>query len=557
MLETRRYPISRLKKTIAFIVSLTFIFSLSSQEKLLSAIDSYYDFLSLDGYTERPYLNYRTLSDSKWSATEPGKNYWVEQIKFGSSNKSKILKIYGPELFVSYNGASPYGQNDGLLWQGKGINAYLSAGIRYEKKGWEITFKPELSFSANREFEFMPPNPVYTGDLYFNKADIYGYHGVYFIDAPQRFGNKSLVHFGWGDSEIRYSAKTFTVGFGTQYLWLGPAKLNPIMHSNNAPSYPRFDIGIRPTRIRFGNWNAGKIEARLWLGQLHESAFFDHEEENDFRLFTGLSVAYAPSFLKGLTISANRNFLCEWKYKSIFSVGDLFYIPMNIHGGRDTWDQRASIGFSYLLPESGFEVYSEIGLNDYSPGLDGYIRYPFRSLVYTSGMRKSLPVNVFGKSFRGELMVEVTDLEVSQDFQFDWPSTFYAHHQIKQGYTNRGQWLGAGNGTGGNSQYLGFKLYHQKGNIGIYIHRSNPDNDYIYQTSIGTENTPSVKENIKNFKAVMSSGINGIYFIRPGIQLRAGISYIVEHNPLYKTISWDETSKKPSVHIETGIIYTL
>ncbi|MDD4489814.1 MAG: hypothetical protein PHD30_04855, partial [Paludibacter sp.] len=150
MLETRRYPILRLKKTIAFMVSLTFIFSLSSQEKLLSAIESYYDFLSLDGYAERPYLNYRTLSDSKWSATEPEKNYWAEQIKFGSLNKSKTLRIFGPELFVSYNGASPYGQNDGLLWQGKGINAYLSAGIRYEKKGWEITFKPELSFSANR-----------------------------------------------------------------------------------------------------------------------------------------------------------------------------------------------------------------------------------------------------------------------------------------------------------------------------------------------------------------------------------------------------------------------
>lgn len=134
MLETRRSHTFKLEKTIAFIISLTFIFSLSSQEKLLSAIESYYDFLSLDGYAERPCLNYRTLSDSKWAITDPKKNDWVKQIKFGSSNKSNTLKIYGPELFVSYNGASPYGQNDGLLWQGKGINTYLSAGIRYEKK---------------------------------------------------------------------------------------------------------------------------------------------------------------------------------------------------------------------------------------------------------------------------------------------------------------------------------------------------------------------------------------------------------------------------------------
>jgi hypothetical protein len=53
----------------------------------------------------------------------------------------------------------------------------------------------------------------------------------------------------------------------------------------------------------------------------------------------------------------------------------------------------------------------------------------------------------------------------------------------------------------------------------------------------------------------MRSGINGVYFISPHIQFSAGISYIVEHNPLYKSIRWEETSKKRSVHLETGIIY--
>lgn len=547
----------KLKKTIAFVISFSIATFIFSQEKLLSAIDSYYDFLSLDGYTERPFLNYRTLSDSKWTITESTKNDWLNQIKTGHLNKFKSLKVYGPEIYISYNGSSPYGQNDGLLWQGKGVNAYLSAGFRYEKNGWELTFKPEVSYSENRKYDFMPPNAAYTANIYQDKASIFGYHGVYFIDAPQRFGDNPFISFGWGDSEIRYTSKAFTVGFGSQYLWLGPAKLNPIMHSNNAPSYPKFDIGIRPIKIRFGSWNAGKIEARLWLGQLQESDFFDHDSINNYRLISGLSVAYAPSFLPGLTVMANRNFMCQWEYKSVMSIPDLFFIPMNIHGGRDTWDQRASIGFNYLLPESGFEVYTEIGLNDYSPGIDGYIRYPFRSMVYTSGLRKSVPVRVFGKSLRGELLVEVSDLEVSQDFQFDYPSTFYAHHQIKQGYTNRGQWLGAGNGTGGNSQYAGFNIYHPKGSLGVYIHRSNPDNDYIYQASIGTENTEAIKENIKNFKAVLSSGIQGVYFIRPGVQLRAGFSYIVEHNPLYNAIKWEETSKRRSVHLETGIIYTL
>lgn len=542
-----------MKIKIFILIFLNFIFTLYAQEKIGSVADTYYDFLTLDGYTERSCLNFRTLSDSKWIVSDTANNIWKQNLK----TKTGGLTLYGPEFFASYNGASPCGQNDGLLWQGKGLNAYLSAGIRYEKKGLEITFKPEVAFSQNKHFLFMPPNAVFKEEAYKNKAGTYGYYGVHFIDAPQRFGEKPLVAFGWGDSEIRYSVGTFTFGFGTQYLWLGPAKLNPILHSNNAPSYPRFDIGIRPTKIRFGNWHAGKIEARLWLGQLTESAYFDHDKTNNHNLISGLSIGYAPSFLKGFTLIANRLFLCQWEYRSLLSVPDLFFIPGNIHGGRDSWDQRASAGFSYLLPESGFEVYTEIGLNDYSPGFDGYVRYPFRTLVYTSGMRKSIPMHLFGSAMRGELMVEVSNLEVSQDFQFDGPCTFYAHHLIIQGHTNKGQWLGAGNGTGGNSQFLGFKVYHPKGNLGVHIHRTNPDNDYIYRASIGTQNTQEVKENIKNFKAVLASGIEGVCFFRRNLQLYGRLDYVVEHNPLYNAIHWEKTSKRHSFYLAAGFIYTL
>jgi hypothetical protein len=314
---------------------------------------------------------------------------------------------------------------------------------------------------------------------------------------------------------------------------------------------------MRPTNLQFGKWSAGLFEARLMLGQLRESDYFDQDPTNNYRLFTGLSVAYAPSFLKGLTLSANRNFLCSWETGSLRSVGDLFYIPGNIYGGRDTWDQRASVGISYLLPASGFEVYTEIGLNDYSPGIDGYIRYPFHSLVHTTGLRKSVTLNLFRQQMKGEFLLEVSMLEVSQDYQFEYPASFYAHYQIKHGYTNGGQWLGAGNGTGGNSQYMGLKLYHKKGNMNFYIHRKNPDNDYIYQSSVGSINTDSIMSNISDFKAVVSAGISSVYFVTPKLQLSGGISLLVEHNPLYNAIRWEETSKLGSVHLYIGIVYAL
>ena len=542
------------------IYSITIILSISpmlSQEKLLSNFETFYDFLALEGSVARPYLSYRTLSDSKWSLPDTTFNIWSEYVYFPKRKKEKGFRFYGPENYTSYNTKVPYGQNDGILWQGRGLNTYLSFGIRYESRYLEITFKPELSFSENRDYAIMSPNPVFNKDIYNDKARKYGYYGVRFVDAPQRFGDNQIIQFGWGDSEIRFTSKKFTVGFGTQYLWIGPTKLNPILHSTNAPSYPRFDIGLRPIKVQFGKWDAGLFETRLLIGQLKESDYFDNDPTNDSRLFTGLSVAYAPSFIKGLTLSANRNFLCSWEFGSLGSVGDLFYIPGNIYGGRDVWDQRASVGISYLLPKSGLEVYTEIGLNDYSPGLDGYIRYPFHSMVNTSGIRKSFSLNLFKQKIKGEFLLEVSNLEVSQDYQFQYPASFYAHHQIKHGYTNQGQWLGAGNGTGGNSQYLGLKLYHQKGNVQLYAHRKNPDNDYIYQLSVGTLNTDTTTTQIiKDFKAVISAGINSVYFITPKIQISGGISLITEHNPLYNAIRWDETSKLNSVHLNIGVVYS-
>jgi hypothetical protein len=549
---TINVKIMKLNFTLTLFLLLV-VFPATSQVKLGSFTDQYYDLLALEGKVERPWLSYRTLSDSEWSLSDTTNHVWSQQQKLFRRNQK--FSLYGPETYVSYNSQVPYGQNDGLLWQGRGVNTYLSMGVRYVHRGLAITLKPEVAFSGNQAFEFVTPASAFNADKYQDKARVYGYFGTGLMDAPQRFGNKPIWAAGWGDSEIRYTSKTFTVGFGTQYTWLGPARLNPILHSINAPSYPKFDIGIRPTRIRFGKWDAGLIEARLFLGQLRESAWYDNDPENDYRLFSGLNLAYAPSFLPGLTLSANRHFLCKWELSSLMSIADLMYIPWNMHGGRDNFDQRASVGMSYLHPASGFEVYTEIGFNDFSPGIDGYVRYPFHSMVHTTGMRKVVPLYLFNQPMKGELLLEVSGLEMSQDFQFQSPSTFYNHGQVHHGYTHLGQWLGATNIAGGNSQYLGFTTYHRKGSLKVYVHRTNPDNDYIYQYSVGTVNSEEVRVRIRDFKAVLSSGVQAIHFINQNLQLSGGISFITEHNPLYNAIRWEETSKRHSLQLRVGAVW--
>jgi len=507
---------------------------LLAQEALKSTEEDYYEFLAMEGLTERPALNYRTLSDSVWSVDADISHLWQGQNLgtwyplFGSVS----MKAYGPELFMSGNTTTPYGQNDGVLWQGRGFNALLKGGVRFEGYGVELTLLPHFAFSQNVEFDYI--QSAYSGTEFAGKAEKYGYYGVWGVDAPQRFGDEPFFDWDFGDSEIRYTWRTLTVGFGTQPIWLGPSQLNPIIHSNNAASYPKLDIGLRRQRMvipRVG-WYIGDIEFRAWWGYLSESDYFDNDSSNDHNLITGVSIAYGfPSILRGLTIGFNRIMLSKWDKMNFGSTLTLLLPFMDgwMGFGSDEEDQRASIIVDYLLPAAGVNVYFEWARNDYSPIINYVIRYPFHTQGYTLGLKKALPITGI---LKGEIVLEVTNIECSQDYDrvIPWYSTFYAHHIITQGHTNRGQWLGAGIGTGGNSQYLGFKLYFPKGYGNLFLQRRNPDLDYTW--FIDSKKYENVHIAEHSIRAFFDIGISGLYYIIPNLSVSGSFVFRWEHNPL-------------------------
>lgn len=493
-----------------------------SQEALKSTEEEYYDFLSIQGITIRPSLNYRTLSDSEWNFTEkeetagetelshpwqnnnlgPKRTLWQPQEKSESFYLKGVpqgifVKPYGPEWYNSYNTAAPYGQNDGALWQGKGYNTSLTAGVRLEAYGLELTVKPQLCWQENREFEYMPG--VYGSEYsYFWKGN---------IDLVQRYGDSSFWTFDWGDTEIRYTWHTLTVGFGTQSIWLGPAWLNPMLGSNNAGTYPKFDIGLRKQRIVIPglNWNLGEIEGRIWAGYLSESDYFDTDSNNNHNMINGFAVAYSPSFIPGMTLSVNKICLCKWEDRSI-----KYFNPF--YDSNELEDQKASFCIDWIFPQVGFEVYGELGIDDYS-----YRKMPnpFHTAIYTVGAKKTFSI-IKKHGIFAELLFEWNNFEMSQDFQLQWKYMgYYSHSLISQGYTQNGQIIGAGSGYFGNSQYLGVKLYYKKGFINIFAHRNAPDNNYIYNMSVnaGDNFSQLSKDYWARFKTHFSVGIDTSYFL--------------------------------------------
>jgi len=530
VLYTGRHVMTKPKK--CFLLSLlcglsVFSAPLFAQEALLSIEERYFDFLALRGLTQRPYLNFRTMSDSVWAIDDDLEHPWRSQ-RLGTFHPmfgDFRARIYGPELFMSVNTTAPFGQNDGVLWQGRGFNAKFRSGARIEGHGLELTLLPHFAFSQNAHFDILP-------SAFENE---FGYFWGYGVDAPQRFGDRPFFDWDFGDSEIRYTWRTLTVGFGTQAIWLGPSYLHSILHSNNAPTYPRFDIGLRRQRVTVPwlGWNAGYAEARLWIGRLSASDFSGSDDSNHYTMFHGLALAYAPSFLPGLTLFANRVALVPWEWENL-----RFVLPRAIN---HIEDQKASFGFSWIFPQVGFEAFAELGVDDFIAKVRGvtasrilaYMRNLYHTMVFTAGIRKAVTVseqrNIFGK-----IVFEWSHMEMSQTFQFQWPYSFYFHHQLIHGYTNRGQWLGNGFNPGGNAQYLSFRLFYPRGTSSFFIHRYNPDNNYIYQYAIRT--TPADYHHstfIQGFKGNFVLGATTHYWLTDSLSIGGTLAYILTINPFY------------------------
>lgn len=532
----RFYKISRV-----FLFLSVFSSSLFSQEALKSTEEEYYDFLSLTGQAERPTLSYRTLSDSEWQVTDENhlwkdNNLGTKRTLYESDStatnwftagidRSVKLKLYGPEWFNSYNTKAPYGQNDGALWQGKGYNTSLTAGARLEAYGLEATFKPQVSWSQNREFELVDNSAYYTNKY----AYIWGYGNNIGADAPQRFGNSSFFTFDWGDTEIRWSWHTFTVGFGAQAIWLGPAHLNPLLHSNNAATYPKFDIGLRKTELHLPHigWNIGHIEGRIWTGYLTESDYFDNDESNNHNMLHGLTCSYSPSFIPGLTLGLNRTCLVKASRENLKYV-----IPAikNTHVGEQGAgeDQKMSMTIDWLFPKVGFEVYGEVGLDDGTP-FSNYLR----SATHMVGLKKTLAFSKKHNIF-GEIFFEWSNTEMTQDFQFQWPYSFGFHYQITQGYTNKGQWLGSGMGYGGESRLIGFKLYHNFGYVYLFHEFANIDSNYIYSKAINSVPSDNVLKGEWPIRYYKILGLENLNFITENFILSEAVYYNDIRHYLYR-----------------------
>ena len=347
------------------------------------------------------------------------------------------------------------------------------------------------------------------------------------IDAPQRFGDSSFWSFDFGDSEIRWTWNSFTFGFGTQAPWIGPSYLNPILHSNNAPTYPKLDLGLRKTKvfIPYTNIYIGNIETRIWAGYLSESNYFDNDETNNHNMINGFSISYSPSFLQGLTLGATKTCISKWKKdKNFISYFNPFYHNNSGIGTETGEDQKASIFVEWISNTIGLNIYGEIGIDDYFQDgfLYGLLRYPFDSFVSTYGIKKIISTK--NPDIKLSILFEISSMEEPRNRIAGGSSYSYNFHtQITQGYTNKGQYLSTYLANGGNSQSIIINIFYPKGYSSLLLQRDNPDTTYSFIKHAG----------YNTYKANNIVSLFTYYSLLPSLSINSSITFDYIINPNY------------------------
>jgi hypothetical protein len=381
-----------------------------------------------------------------------------------------------------YDSRYPRSLTDGVLWAGRGVSFALSAGARVRWGPLSAVLDPTFAYAQNRSFDLAPETGrgINRGGL---SPFAYAYQQGH-IDWPERFGDQAFGVLDWGQSGIRVTLHPITVGLSSENMWWGPAMQNPNIMSNAGPGFPHLDLGTA-TPVSVG---IGRLEARFLWGRLTESAYFDTVASNDHRLFAGFLVGFRPRGISGLTLGAGRVFYQTWDSLGVSDFLDVFQTVLKVSLadsanplGNDRRDQMLSLIARWTFPEVGFDAYVEWARNDHNWDFRDFVIQPDHSRAFTLGFQHLLP----GRGARVRLRGEVTTLGRPSTILVRGTPTYYVHHIVRQGYTHRGQLIGAPIGPGSQSQWLALDRYSPRGRLGLAFQRVRFDDDAYYRSFAG------------------------------------------------------------------------
>jgi hypothetical protein len=455
--------------------------------QLLGEADSSVSFMIRPLY---PKLGFKVRNVYYQDSIRPTYNSFNDNI-YSSKNGKLNLNLLPISILTQINSHHPYGWNDGAMIPSKGLQGLISGGIFMEYGMLSIQFKPEIALATNHKFNTFDPDhyEIVTARYY----DFYNN-----IDLPARFGNDVYSKVYWGQSSIRLNYKALSLGLSTENLWWGPAMRNSLLMSNSAPGFKHLTLNTRKPITT----SVGSFEGQLIAGRLQNSGYgvLDPErsllgdtlyvpKSKDWRYISGLTLTWQPKWIPGLFFGLATS--AQLYHNDLSKVGD--YLPFYSSTSSVAADQplnkrdtRSSIFMRWLWPEEHAEIYFEFGKNNNLSTVRNNALESARNRAYIFGLRKIIP---FSAARNENLMIsiEATQLQETKPADILNANSWYVNKYVRQGYTNRGEVIGAGIGPGANLQTLDISWIKGLKRLGIQFERYVHNNDLYFYTYLDNQ----------------------------------------------------------------------
>ncbi|HVW98565.1 MAG TPA: capsule assembly Wzi family protein [Mucilaginibacter sp.] len=456
-------------------------------------------------------------------------------------NDKGLLQILPVTWMQQYNTHNPYGWNDGAMIPAAGYQTLLSAGVYFKYRFFSIQFAPEFVFAQNKNFDGF--TQADNGSAAFK-----AWYKVYnYTDLPERFGTGAYNKLLPGQSSIRFTFDPVSFGLSTENLWWGPGIQNSLTMSNTAQGFAHLTLNTtRPVKTPIGSFEtqiiAGKLTSSghspLVLGQPGNMDALYQPKSDDWRYLSGWVFSYQPKWVPGLFLGISRTFTVyhnnlQHTLKGYIPVltsffKDNYYDPVTGINQEDASqrDQIASLFARWLWTGANAEIYVEYGREDHNWDPRDLLLDPEHSRAYIIGFKKLFKTGSSADEYI-QVGVEETQLAKPTDDLINRNTTpgWYASSQVRAGYTNNGEVLGAGIGPGGGLQTLDVSWLKGAKRLGIQIGRYEHNQDYYWAAFPAGE----VRRHWVDYTFGLSGECNYNHFI-----FSAGLLYARELNYQWK-----------------------
>jgi hypothetical protein len=387
------------------------------------------------------------------------------------------VAVIAPEIYSANNSDLPFSINDGPVWAGVGTSIRTLVGFRLEAGPLSVIVAPEFLTIENKYFQLRDTARFYAPPIIPERQGggfvFPWYIAPYSIDLPLRLGPKSIKRVDAGQSTAMLTFRGASVGISNENQWWGPGIRNALILSNNAAGIPHLFIRTsRPWTNRLGS-----VEARLLVGGLTESKWFDTTQANNLRSLSAFGFTFRPAVQKNLVVGGARAVYATNKdgwgripgrlFDAFAATGRPNNRPLAdsalTPGGRD---QIYSLFGRWVFPDDGFETYVEWARYEFPISLRDLFVAPNHTQGYTLGLQWTRPTP--WRQSRVRVQGELTTLEQSATFRNRPVGSFYTSRRVIQGYTQRGEPLGAAIGPGASSQWLAADYMEPSWSFGIF-----------------------------------------------------------------------------------------